>query len=266
MRYIDLQVAFELEVNKLDDGLNKPKSDDIEYWLNVGLDKFVKTRYSGVNTKGESFEQSQKRIDDLRTLVTYKLFQYPPDNIYNFAYVIRYATPVTQEQLDSSDYLELNKHASIIEYYATIPDNYMFALGDDAYIVGNDNQWPKDVDGNFIPKRVPVTEVTSENVTEKMNNSLSEYKLHRNYAKPLRLFINNKINLFSSSDYIVEGYLLTYLKKPIKIDLTTAPFSNYTDMPEHTHLEIIKLAVQAYLENQMNQRYNSYSNEINTME
>ena len=37
-------------------------------------------------------------------------------------------------------------------------------------------------------------------------------------------------------------------------------------MPEHTHLEIIKLAVQAYLENQMNQRYNSYSNEINTME
>ena len=87
MRYIDLQVAFELEINKLDDGLNKPKSDDIEYWLNVGLDKFVKTRYSGVNTKGESFEQSQKRIDDLRTLVTYKLFQYPPDNIYNFTYV-----------------------------------------------------------------------------------------------------------------------------------------------------------------------------------
>ena len=56
------------------------------------------------------------------------------------------------------------------------------------------------------------------------------------------------------------------IKKPIKIDLTTSPFSNYTDMPEHTHLEIIKLAVQAYLENQMNQRYNSYSNEINVME
>ena len=266
MRYIDLQVAFELEINKLDEGLTKPKSDDIEYWLNVGLDRFVKTRYSGVNAKGEGFEQSQKRIDDLRTLVTSKLYQYPPDNVYNFIYVFRYATPITQEQLDSSDYLDLYKYANIIRYQATVPDDYMFALGDDAYIVSNNNQWVTDTDGNFIPKRVPVTEATSENITEKINNSLSEYRLHRNYAKPLRLFANNKIELYSSNDYIVEAYLLTYLKKPIKIDLSTNPFSNYTDMPEHTHLEIIKLAVQAYLENQTNQRYNSYSNEVNTME
>ena len=97
MKFIELQEAFELELNKFDD-IDKIPSTDTEYWLNQGLIRFVKTRYSGVNTKGESFEQSQKRIDDLRTLVTYKLFQYPPDNIYNFAYVIRYATPVTHEQ------------------------------------------------------------------------------------------------------------------------------------------------------------------------
>lgn len=266
MRYIDLQVAFELEINKLDEGLTKPKSDDIEYWLNVGLDKFVKTRYSGVNTKGESFEQSQKRIDDLRTLVAYKLFQYPPDNVYNFIYVFRYATPVTQEQLDSSTYLDIYKYAGTIKYEATLPDDYMFALGDDAYIVSNNNQWVKDSDGNFIPKRVPITEATSENITEKMGNSLSEFRLHRNYARPLRLFANNMIELYSSNNYIIEGYLLTYLKRPVKINLSTNPFLSYTDMPEHTHLEIVKLAVQAYLENQMNQRYNSYSNEVNTME
>lgn len=266
MRYIDLQVAFELEINKLDDGLNKPKSDDIEYWLNIGLDKFVKTRYSGVNTKGEGFEQSQKRIDDLRTLVTYKLYQYPPDNIYNFSYVFRYATAITQEQLDSSDYLTINKKYGYIEYLATLPIDYMFAIGDDAYIVSNDNNWSITVDGDFIPKRVPVLEVTSENITEKLNNSLSEYKLHRNYARPLRLFVDNKISLISDDNYIVEAYMLTYLRRPIKIDIHTTPFLEYTDMPEHTHIEIIKLASQAYLENQNNQRYNTYSNEVSTME
>lgn len=69
-KYIDLQEAFEIELNVLDDGLNKPKSMDTEWWLNKGLEKFWKTRYSGLNPKSTSFEQDQKRIDDLRTLVS----------------------------------------------------------------------------------------------------------------------------------------------------------------------------------------------------
>lgn len=70
MTYISLQEAFEIELNVLDDGLNKPKSMDTEWWLNKGLEKFWKTRYSGLNPKNTSFEQDQKRIDDLRTLVS----------------------------------------------------------------------------------------------------------------------------------------------------------------------------------------------------
>ena len=70
MTYISLQEAFEIELNVLDDGLNKPKSMDTEWWLNKGLEKFWKTRYSGLNPKSTSFEQDQKRIDDLRTLVS----------------------------------------------------------------------------------------------------------------------------------------------------------------------------------------------------
>ncbi|MBQ7819890.1 MAG: hypothetical protein IJ341_10065 [Bacteroidales bacterium] len=69
MTYIELQAAFELEINKIDANLEKPKSVDIEYWLNRGLEKFYKTRYAGINQKGLGFEQDQKRIDDLRTLV-----------------------------------------------------------------------------------------------------------------------------------------------------------------------------------------------------
>lgn len=51
MKYIELQEAFEIEINKLDDGLTKPKSMDTEWWLNRGLEKFYKTRYSGINFK-----------------------------------------------------------------------------------------------------------------------------------------------------------------------------------------------------------------------
>ena len=64
--------AFKLELDKTD-SLNYVSflPEEIDYWLTRAVNVFVKTRYSGVNPKGESFEQSQKRIDDLRTLVRF---------------------------------------------------------------------------------------------------------------------------------------------------------------------------------------------------
>jgi hypothetical protein len=49
------------------------------------------------------------------------------------------------------------------------------------------------------------------------------------------------------------------LRRPNKIDIHTNPFDEYTDMPEHTQLEIVKLAAQLYIENQADPRYNSYT-------
>ena len=43
MKYIELQEAFELEINQLDNNITKPTTSDIEYWLMAGLDKFIKT-------------------------------------------------------------------------------------------------------------------------------------------------------------------------------------------------------------------------------
>ena len=56
MRYIQLQESFEIELDKLDDGLNKPSSNITEYFLNTALDKYWKTRYSQNNFKQEGFE------------------------------------------------------------------------------------------------------------------------------------------------------------------------------------------------------------------
>ena len=69
MKNIELLESFELELNKLDDNFTKPTTNTTEYFLNAGLDKFWKTRYSQNNPKVKGFEQIQKRIDDLRTLV-----------------------------------------------------------------------------------------------------------------------------------------------------------------------------------------------------
>lgn len=241
MKYIQLQEAFEIELNKLDDNLTKPTTNITEYFLNAGLDKFWKTRYSENNFKRESFEQTQKRIDDLRTLVTE----------YNF---------------ENGEITKVNNTL----YTVILPDNYLILLGDTAGITpadGVDNPcWSTDENGNYVIHYSDTIEGTIETIDRIRENSLSEYHLRYTKARPIKLIANDLIKLYTDGKYKVSKYIIQYLRKPNKIDIHSNPFEEYTDMPEHTQLEIIKLAAQLYIENQMNPRYNSYSNEVNTME
>lgn len=233
MRFIDLQEAFELEIDKLDNNLEKPTTSDIEYWLMAGLDKFIKTRYSGINFKRKGFEQDQKRIDDLRTLISNKVYQF-------------------------TVYPE--------EYTVVLPDDYMLTLGETAVIFSYNPCWPVGPSGQPRTKNTDVLEATIENIDQQRQNSLSEYRFHGNNARPLRLFMGNEIHLYTDGNYNIKNYILTYLRNPKRISLTESPFSEYTDMPAATHLEIVKLAAELYLENKANPRYQSYVNEVSTME
>jgi hypothetical protein len=56
------------------------------------------------------------------------------------------------------------------------------------------------------------------------------------------------------------------LRRPEYIDIHSNPFDEYTDMPEHTHAEIVKIAAQMYLENQANPRIQTHDAEVSTME
>lgn len=233
MKYIEIQEAFESEIDQLSN-LTKPTTAEMEYWLKAGLDKFIKTRYSGLNIKRTGFEQDQKRIDDLRTLIVEKAYQF-------------------------TVYPE--------EYSVDIPIDYMFTLGETAVIFSNvDPCWPKGPNGQPRTKRTDILEATIENIDKQRQNTLSEYRLHGRNARPLRLFRGNNIYLYTDGNYSIKNYILTYLRIPKGISLTTDPFAEYVDMPAHTHLEIVKLAAELYLENKANPRYQSYINEVNTME
>ena len=70
---------------------------------------------------------------------------------------------------------------------------------------------------------------------------------------------------YTDENYKISDCDITYLKKPTAITFANDS-AEYTDLPEHTHQEIVKLAVQMYLESIADQRYTSYSNEVNTME
>lgn len=236
MPYIRLQESFEIELNKLSDGLNKPSSSITEYFLNTALDKYWKTRYSQNNFKQEGFEQTQKRVDDLRTLVT----EYTYTN-------------------------EITKVSNEL-YTVELPADYVILLGDKAGIAPadsyNDPCWELDENGNPIIHYSDTIEGQIETIDRIKENSLSEYHLKYTKAKPIKVMSGNTIQLHTDGKYKVAAYTIQYLRLPKYIDIHKDPFAEYTDMPEHTQIEIVKLAAQLYLQNQADPRYQSYTQEV----
>lgn len=238
----ELQIEVERRLQLINPELSlagKLPSDTIISFINEAIDKFWKTRYSGLNYKQRGFEQDQKRTDDLRTLVT------------KHTYKDTDITKVNQEK-----------------YTVTLPDDYVILLGDTAGISPADgvinNCWEKDALGNYKIKYSDTIEGTIETVDRIKENSLSEYHLKYTKAKPIRLIQDNTITLYTDGQYKVSEYTIEYLKKPSKVDLKTNPTDEYTDLPSHTHMEVVKLAVQLILATLPN--YNVYSNEVNSME
>lgn len=236
-----MQIEFERRLQLMDPELvrtNKLNSDTIFSFINEAIDKFYKTRYSGVNSKAEGFEQSQKRIDDLRNLIKTK------------------------------SYTEIESEGSV--YSVELPEDYTILLGDtvgiqpsDDYI---DNCWKMDEDGEYVVKKGDTIEATIETLDRQLSNSLSEHRLKYSIARPLRLIQGNKINLYTDGNYKVSEYIITYLSKPAYLDSKNITNTEYTSLPEHTHMEIVKMAVQLYLATKPMQHYSAYSSEVNNME
>ena len=99
MRYVDILTAFEMEINKIDDTLNKPLVSDSLYWLNQAVLKFCKIRFSGSEPSVTSYEQTEKRTVDLLNLYTGKSFganemeiqdTQPNFDLYNINYYTEY--------------------------------------------------------------------------------------------------------------------------------------------------------------------------------
>lgn len=158
-----------------------------------------------------SFQQNQELSDKLRTLVKTKVYT-------------------------STDFTVNNN-----EYSTDYPADYVFAVGEKVLIQITDNQCD-----NLITKSCDVLEATIETVDKILENSLSEYHLKYNQAKPVRVYTDNKIILYTDGQYSIKNYWLTYLI-PAK-ELGDSLDNEYTDLPESTHKEIIDIAVNMFIQ------------------
>ena len=229
MKYIEILEAFETEIGVINN-IKKPLTTDSLFWLNQAVSKFVKLRFNGDFVHKTSYEQNEKRRNDLINL--YK------NTVY--------------KRFDSID----NTNVKFDRYELTYPEDFLFVLDENTLITG------------FIDSTTHYTgvfECTSDSFMYRVNNSLTDFHYKYGIARPIRIRTATGCALLTDKQYRILEYSLSYLREPNKITLDS-PFDEYTDFDNITMCEIIKIAAQMYLENTGSQRYNSMTQEVMTQE
>ena len=228
MRCIDLIASFELEINRLDDALEKPVTDDSLYWINQAVMKFTKDRFNGNAPKRTSYEQNEKRTRDLINLLREG--------------TSRRATVV--------------EHASYDSYEYTYPKDMLYVLNEDVVISDLNDEHKMDT---------CVFECTADSFMYRVNNSLTDFHYKHHRARPLRVRTKDGFRLLTDKNYKILSYTIGYLKVPEEIT-NEDPYREYKDFEDNIWFEIIKIAAQMYVENQGEERYKTLTNEVLTQE
>lgn len=297
MRCIDLIASFELEINKLDDALEKPVTDDSVYWINQAVMKFVKDRFNGNAPKRTSYEQNEKRTRDLIGLLCEKILvdfdansEFVPEWIvYNpenprfenietenqyVQWFETYNDDGSKEFVRYNDVYEGEKNVenfrktivSPIQKTASHPsyDEYSCNYPKDMMYVLNEDVVIADLNDDYLMDTC-VFECTADNFMYRINNSLTDFHYRYHRARPLRVRTKDGFKLLTDKKYKIHRYTLGYLKVPTEIN-PTDPYAEYTDFEDNIWIEIIKIAAQMYVENQSDPRYKTLSQEVLTQE
>lgn len=215
----------------LDQGLQKVASsvydyflpEESDFWLNRAQERFIKQRlHPEGDPKKLGFSKNEKRLDDLRTLIT-----------------VDYTDDITPDP--TADWVEFD-----------LPTDYMFLVNARVHV--------------YIACGGTIDYGAGDTPIERDLRIVSQgdaYHLQQNpFGKtspsfPLGLMYDEAIRVFQTSEkFILEAIYLDYLREPVAISLNNAVDCELAD---HTHHEIVDLAVKSIIEAIESPRYQSNS-------
>lgn len=207
--------------------LEPQEIDDI---INITLREFVKTRYGGNNLYRTGVEETQKRTDDLRTLTS--------------GAVLTKLSPAPSEL---SHYLNKDVYE--------LPSNYWFLLN----IQG---------DATFINNCGQVQTFYTDFKVIDHDFAGFDSASYDPFNRPEKFYVNvvfsgNYIVVLREETTSTNNVRINYLRQPLDVNIST---NQTIELPEHTHDEIISLAVQKALEIAESQRVATHPSEVAKIE
>jgi hypothetical protein len=182
-----MHIQFKFGLDKLD-ALNYPNflPEEIDLLLNQAQERFVKQRYGITNIKRTSFEESQKRTEDLKNLVV-------TSNITASAY-------------------DATNNISQYSRFFVLPNNHWFVIQESIKITDSCN--------NLVNAEVrPIQHNEYDKVVKDAFKGPDDTKV-------LRLMDNGKVEIIYNPNTSLGVYKLRYLKKPATINILSTPKVN----------------------------------------
>jgi len=259
----EFHIGFKFKLDKLDSS-NYPNflPEEIDLLLNEAQDRFVKQRYGINNNKRESFEQTQKRTDDLKELIrdvsVVPGFTNPtPGNSASIYENLRYGNAFF---LLESDYWFLIAEQALLKC-PTCNDSIKLPLSSETTPENPDYEI---VQGRYVEVR-PTTHLEVTKILDDPFKGPDDTKVLRLMYKRLTVDGNTlpSIELICKEGCTVTRYFYRYIKQPVRMnydDNITCELSSYT------HQEILDIAIEIALESIESKRQQTYNNIINKQE
>lgn len=202
--------------------------EELDYWLNEAQLQIVKQKAFGNNFRGEGFEDSGKRIDDLLPLVkesseiTVSQHQFYPNVKY-----------LSVDDIGDSDSKYMFYLSSIVKYLSSETD----------YEPSN---------GYSTIGTIPILQNEIKN--------LIQTEFNTPFIKtPYVFFYENKIGYIHDPYKEIDSAFIKYIKQPKElVNGSTSEYqTNESELPEQVHPEIVALTVNMLLENIESRRQES---------
>lgn len=221
----EFHIAINQELDKTQDMEAAYMSpEQIDYWLNKGIRTLVRKRYGGNNRSKTSFEQTQKRIDDLRMIT---VFTSNPDGSPALLPVTLVGTT----------------------YYMTLPADYW-------YLVRLDITTQK---GTCSPQVQPGFQAKQEDILNIQDDPFNKSY----YQVPIYLVIGNTIQFPTDGSFQILGATPYYIQRPVTVALGsqyTVPQADVNcNLTDQLDDDIVNLTTQLMLENIEQQRVQTFS-------
>ncbi len=221
MTILEAHREFKFRLDKMD-ALNYPNflPEEIDLVLNNAQERFIKQRYGVNNIKRQSFEETQKRTEDLKNVTINAVL-----------------TPLAY----ASDNIDLNAR------FLTLPTNHWFTVQERCNITCT-------ICGSSVTNLVEVIPTSHSEFSKVIKDPFKQPTEN----KVIRLMEAGRVELISSCTIV--DYRMRYVKQPTPVSITT---NTTFELSEHTHSEIVDLAVSIALEGIEGKRTQSFNPLIN---
>ncbi len=226
----EMHKEFMILIDKADSG-GAPSFllSEVDVFLNAAIERFVSKRAFGNNPRRTTFEEDQKRRDDLRNLITH------------------YSTiPVS---------VDLSGANKVNGRFVNLPKDYRHAINEEASI-----NFTASSGTGVLSKRVKVTPITHDRYNKIIDDPFNKPGKNTVYRLD---YSDDKFELISAEGTSIDKYYLRYIKNPL---IVSNADKVHCDLANHTHREIVRMAVLEALENIESPRYQSSKIELNEIE